>query len=169
VGASEHFLLRVTLPTKETFGLQGRQWRRWRKGVTCASFFGALSSTWRSAAAGLLLLLLLISYGAGLLPLAGSARSSCGMQCCKRPKVCHCRRVDKIPHPGGPGWTVSSKCPGGCGQVATVSATAAASLVVARVAVRPIVPVSRLRIQALPPRGSSGVGFALFERPPPSI
>jgi hypothetical protein len=169
VGASEHFLLRVTLPTKETFGLQGRQWRRWRKGVTCASFFDALSSVWRSAAAGLLLLLLLIPYDAGLLPLGGSARSSCGMQCCSRSKVCHCRRVDRISHPDGPGWTASSKCPGGCGQVATVSAPAAASLAAARTAVRPIVPVSSLRIQALPPRGSAEIGFALFERPPPSI
>jgi hypothetical protein len=32
-----------------------------------------------------------------------------------------------------------------------------------------MVPVSRLRIQAVSLRGSAETGFALFERPPPSI
>ncbi len=163
------FPLRVTLRTKEMFGLQGWQWRPWRKGDTCASFLGALSSGWRSAAAGLLLLILLIPYGSGLLLLTRCATSSCGMPCCTRSKVCCCRRSDRKLHRAGPSWIASSSCPGGCGQVATMPATAAAGLAVARTAVRPMVPVSRLRIQAVSLRGSAETGFALFERPPPSI
>jgi hypothetical protein len=60
------FLLRVTLRTKETFGLRGWQWRQWGKRPTGASFLGALSSTWRSPAAGLPILLLSIPYSSGL-------------------------------------------------------------------------------------------------------
>jgi hypothetical protein len=50
-----------------------------------------------------------------------------------------------------------------------VPGTAAASLAAARIEVRPVVPVSHVRISAISPRGSSGTGFALFERPPPTI
>lgn len=163
------FLLRATLPTKETFSLKRRQWRRRGKGVPWASFLATLLSIWRSAAAGLLLLFLLIPYGAGLLLLAGNERSSCGMPCCNRSKVRCCRKSNKNAHRDGPGWIASSKCPGGCGQLPAVSESAAASLVTARVEVRPIVPVSHVRIQAASPRGSSEIGFALAERPPPSI
>jgi hypothetical protein len=166
---SDVFLLRATLPTEGTFGLQGWRWRQQNKGVPRASFPIMLLPTWRSAAAVLLTFLLLIPCVSGLLLLAGSETSSCGMQCGKRPKVCCCRRSGKNAHRAGPGWIESSKCPGGCGQLPAVSATAAARLVAARVEVRPIAPVSRVRIMVAPRRGSSETGFASLERPPPAI
>ena len=168
-GCSDVFLLRATLPTEGTFGLQGWRWRQQSKGVPRASFPIMLLPTWRSAAAVLLTLLLLIPCVSGLLLLAGSETSSCGMQCCKRSKVCPCRRSDNNAHRTGRGWTASSKCPGGCGQLPAMPRTTVANLAVARIAIRPIVPVSHLRIQAASLRGSSETGFVLFERPPPSI
>lgn len=164
---ADEFHFRATLPTEGTFSLTDWGNRQRRKGGPRASFLAALLSTWRSAAAELLVLLLLIPYGSGLLLLAGNGTSSCGMRCCKRSKACSCRRSDKTAYPDGPGWIASSKCPGGCGQLPAVSASAAASLVVSRVEVSPIIPLSRVRPQAAPRRGFSETGFASCARPPP--
>ena len=155
--------------TKETLGLKGWRWRQRGTGVPGASLLAALLPVWRSAVADLLLLFLLIPYGAALLPLAETGSSGCGMPRCMRSKVCCCRRSDRNARRRGPGWTASSRCPGGCGQLPAVPATGVASLAAARVEIRPIIPVSHVRIQAVSPRRSPETGFALFERPPPSI
>jgi len=147
-------------------GLKVRRWRQRAKGVPWASFLATLLPAWRSAAAALLLLVFLIPYGYGLAGLAEGQRPACGLPCCKGSKVC-CRRSDV--HQDGPGFVASSKCPGGCEQFPASSGRLSASLIASRVEVTPVVPVSRLRIPAGSPRGSSETGFALFERPPPCV
>ena len=163
------FFLVLHFPQEGTFGLKGWRWQQRGKGVSRVSSLATPLSTWRSAPAGLLVLLLLIPYVSGLLLLARSEMSSCGMQCCKRPKACCCRRSDKTAYRDGPGWIASSQCPGGCEQLPAVSPTAAASLVAARVELSPIIPLSRVRPQAAPRHGFFETGFASCARPPPAI
>jgi hypothetical protein len=159
---------RGRLRFKETFGLEGQRWQH-EKGLRWLSLCALLLPKWRSAASVLGLLLLLLPYGSGFLLLAASQGPSCGMQCCKRSKVCCCGKSDKHARHDGPSWVGSSKCPGGCGQLPAVPGTAAASLAAARIEVSPVLPLSHVRISPSSPRDSSGAAFALFERPPPSV
>lgn len=161
-------ILYATLPVKETLGLENRQRRNRWKDLPWASLLAKLLPGWRSAAAGLLLIPLLVPYASGAFVLAGREGPSCGMACCKGSKVCSCRRLDRRGHHAGPGWDSSSKCPEGCGQLPAVSG-AAASIVVASVGVSPVLHVSRVRTLDVSPRLSSESGFVLFERPPPTL
>ena len=149
-------------------GLEDQRWRRRGKDLPRVSFPATLLQAWRSAAAALLLLVFLIPYGSGLAGLAESDGPGCGMRCCKGAKAC-CRRSDRNAHEDGPGWMAWSKCPGGCEQLPASSGALSVGLVASRVEVHPAVPVAHLRISAGSPRGSSEAGFALFERPPPSV
>jgi hypothetical protein len=90
------------------------------------------------------------------------------MRCCKRSKVCCCRKAGKNAHQGGPGWTATSTCSGGCGQLPAVPGTASASLAAARIEVSPVLPVSPVRSGAVSPRASAENAFALLQRPPPT-
>jgi hypothetical protein len=164
---ADEFLHSAIIPSKETLGLEGQHWRQRAKDLKWASFLATLLPAWRSAAAALLLLVFLIPYGFGLAALAEREKPACGMQCCKGSKASCCRRSSKNANQAGPGWIASSKCPCGCEQLPAASGTLSASLVASRIEVTPIGPVSRLRISAGSPRGSSEAGFALFERPPP--
>jgi hypothetical protein len=159
----------VDCAVKKMADLEGRELRRHEKGLRWASFLATLLRGWRSAASGLVLLLLLIPYGFGFLLLAASQGPSCGMQCCKRSKVCCCGKSDKHARHDGPSWVGSSKCPGGCGQLPAVPGTPAAGPAAARIEVIPVLPLSHARISPSSPRDSSGAAFALFERPPPSV
>ena len=159
----------VDCALKKMADLEGRELRRHEKGLRWASFLATLLPGWRSAASGLVLLLLLIPYGFGFLLLAASQGPSCGMQCCKRSKVCCCGKSDKHPRQDGPSRVGSSKCPGGCGQLPAVPGTAAASLAAVRIEVSPVLPWSHVRISTVSPRESSGTAFALFARPPPNV
>jgi len=162
------FQLCAKLPFKEKLGLAGQHRRQRGKALRQRSSLATLLSAWRSATMGLLLLLLLAPYGSALLLLTGPESSSCGMQCCKRSKVCCCRKASKNARQGGPGWTSTAKCPGGCGQLPNVSGTAVAGLVATGIKGSPVLPVSHIRSSRVSPRDSSGTAFALFERPPPA-
>lgn len=154
---------------KEMFGLEGLERRQHEKGLRWASFLATLLPRWRSAASGIVLLVLLIPYGFGFLLLAESQGPSCGMQCCKRSKVCCCGKSAKHARHNGPSWVGSSKCPGGCGQLPAVPGAAPTSLAADRIDVSPVLPVSRVRSSPVSPCDSSGTAFALFERPPPHV
>ena len=116
---------------------------------------------------GLLLLLLLAPYSSGLFLLAQSDQPDCGMQCCKRSKVCCCRKANRQSGARGPGWAASSSCPSGCGQVTAIFSNAAASLQADRVEVEPAVFESRLGLERECTAHTAGHHFAQFERPPP--
>ena len=149
--------------------MESRQSRKQGKAVPWVSLLAALLPAWRSVAAVLLVVLVLVPYASGAFLFAGRGGPNCGMQCCKGSKVCFCRRPDKHGRQGGPGWSASSKCPEGCAQLPAVSRTAAPSLVALRVGVSPIFHVSPVPFPAVPPRISSETRSALFERPPPTL
>jgi hypothetical protein len=151
------------------FSLGGWHSRNRRKSLPWASLLAEIFPARRSAAVGVLLALLLVPYASGWFLLAEREAPSCGMACCKGSKVCSCRRPARNIRQNGPGWTASSKCPEGCGQLPAVSGSAGPSLVAAWVGVGPVLPASPMRIAAAPPRESFEARFALFERPPPYI
>jgi hypothetical protein len=122
------FLLRVTLRTKETFGLRGWQWRQWGKRPTGASFLGALSSTWRSPAAGLPILLLSIPYSSGLtLPHAVTERLKLSAACVS---ITRKWRLDRRKHPRT--ITISSITHGGPATTTTTAPATCASAMLCR-------------------------------------
>ena len=168
-GQAYYFRFRGRLPFKDMFALEGQHRRQHEEGLRWLSVLIPILPRGRSAASVLVLLFLLIPYGSGLLLLAESQGPGCGMQCCKRSKVCCCGKSGKHAHQDGPGWIASSKCPGGCGQLPAAPGTASASLAAARIEVSPVLPLLHVRMSAVSPRDSSGTAFALFERPPPDV
>jgi hypothetical protein len=121
----------------------------------------------RASSVALLLLLLLAPYSSGLLLLAQGEQADCGMQCCKRSKVCCCRKAGHQDKGSGPGWAAASSCPSGCGLATAVFPRTLANRSEHRVGVYPVVSDSPLgRERDWTPRTSEH-DFALFERPPP--
>lgn len=122
----------------------------------------------RSAVTALLALLLLAPAGFGLLLPASAPQPDCGMQCCKRTKVCCCRKSGSLARQNRPGWAAAPVCATRCRQLPALPGAIAASLA-------PQQAETKLAECPLPagtsygraPR-SSETDFALFERPPPA-
>jgi len=144
--------------------LEGHRWAQLGKS---AARHVCVRPSGRSATTLLLVLFLLAPYGSSFFLLLGRDNSTCGMQCCKRSKVCCCRKSGHNAHEDGPAWASSSKCPGGCGQVPAVQGATAASLSAARFQTVPVVITLLVRRASDPMVLTSDVVFALFERPPP--
>lgn len=121
----------------------------------------------RAHGVGLLLLLLLAPYSSGLLLLAQPEAPDCGMQCCKRSKVCCCRKAGLKDKGSNPGWAAASSCPSGCGLMTAVFPRTLASRSEHRLEIHPVLRETLLdRERDWTPR-TSEQDFALFERPPP--
>lgn len=158
----------VKLPLKETFELLGQRWRRAGRVPRWTAFLTALPRARRTASVGLLVLFLLVPYSSVSLLLAEYDSPGCGSSCCKRSRVCGCRKSVHNAHQHGPDWSSSLKCPCGCGEPSAVQPIGAASLVTARSGLNPIAPVAYVRPAYSSACGSPEAGFALFGRPPPT-
>lgn len=117
----------------------------------------------RRASSLLLILLLLVPFAPSLTALSARTTSDCGMQCCKRTKVCCCRKIARERQPS---FRAPSACSSGCGQLPAIHGSAA-SLGRTRPATIPVVTAAQFRpVPALIHRTTDPL-FALFERPPP--
>ena len=163
----EYELVRAKLFSKERFGLKRQRRRRWYVAWACAPAMHRPG--WRAGAASFVLLLLLVPYISGLILFAGRETTSCGMQCCKRSKLCCCRKSGASAHHDGPSWIASSNCPPGCRQSIAGPGTAVAGLVSSRIEFSPAIPGLRVRMSCVSAWGSSDIAYALFGRPPPRI
>ena len=163
----EYESVRAKLHSKERLSLKRQRRRRWYFTWACAPAMPRPGGS--AGAASCVLLLLLIPYFSGLMQLAGRETTSCGMQCCKRSKVCCCRKSAANAHHDGPSWIASSDCPSGCRQSLAGPRAAVVGLVSPRIEFSPIIPGLRLRMSRVSARGSSDIAFALFGRPPPTI
>lgn len=116
-----------------------------------------------------LVFLLLAPMGFGLLLQARGEQSDCGMECCKRTKVCCCRKADRIARKSRPGWVASAACSTGCRQLPALAGGMAAGLAAGRIEVRLLETTVAVRVlRSLAPRALE-TDFALFERPPPAV
>jgi hypothetical protein len=115
-----------------------------------------------------LLVSLLAPFSLDFAPLLRLTQTTCGMSCCKKTGVCCCRKA----RPAGtkmPLWKASSRCGSDCSTLRGLPSAAAASLAARGIEVRPFLAASHLQLSAVSPRGTAENGFALFERPPPTI
>lgn len=104
------------------------------------------------------------------LPFAASLlrrAETCGMACCRRARVCCCRKAKAHPAPAHPGWTAGTACAPGCGRVAS-------SVPLPPVIVEPPVAGMPAVLTGLAPEvhdvaggAAAATAFALFQRPPP--
>lgn len=133
-------------------------------GLMCA---GAIFSLRRIASTLLLALFLLVPYGSAFYQLQAADDATCGMPCCKRSKVCCCRKQARSVNPAGPVWIASPKCSAGCAQLPATQRSSAASLDAAGLEAVPVVVAARILLSSLPQHRSIDSSFALFERPPP--
>jgi len=121
----------------------------------------------RTSRVTLLLLLLLVPYSSGLVLLAQPEQTDCGMQCCKRSKVCCCRKAGHQDKGSSPGWAAASSCPSGCGLATATFPRTLANRSEHRVGVHPVVSDSPLGSERDWTPHTTEQDFALFERPPP--
>jgi len=143
---------------REILGLEGKKrldhWARIR------------TPSRRAAFSLLLILLLLIPFAPSLTALSARTSSDdCGMQCCKRTKVCCCRKIARERQPA---FRAPSACSSGCGQLPAVHGPAA-GLGRARPAIAPLITAACFHPVPPPIHRSVQPLFPLFERPPPSV
>jgi hypothetical protein len=122
-----------------------------------------------SLSALLLLLALLAPFSVGFFNLASGPKITCGMECCKRSKVCCCHRSGRGAHASGVGLSAGPSCPPGCRQIPGLRGSAPALAAVAQPGGVPIAPAAPARILESTAQSSIEPAFSLFERPPPAV
>jgi len=141
--------------------------KAWAPSMTAAARFVRVAVMRRLASLVLLASLFVPAILASI-PLWQSQSTSCGMACCKRSRVCCCRKSKAHEH-GGVAWRADAKCCGGCGRASIVGPVVALQAEVqSRHAAEPVLTSLVLRSPISGVLRSAGAAFALFGRPPPS-
>jgi hypothetical protein len=122
-----------------------------------------------SALSALVLFAVLAPFSAGFFNLSSSPKITCGMECCKRSKVCCCHRSGGSAHAAGLSLSAGPSCPPGCRQVPGLRGSAPAVAAATRPGGAPVAPEAPAQILESTTQSSLEPAFSLFERPPPTV
>ncbi len=125
-----------------------------------------IRTAWRSTGLALALLFCFGPFSAALIQLSGSEDRDCGMECCRRSKVCCCRKGKGV-HENKPGWFDQPSCAGRCGHPPALPVLSAPAFTQERASFNPVQETLRLSPRMEVRRVEAKPSFALFGRPPP--